>query len=252
MMGQPWRVAFALQADGWWLRQEIIWDKNNPMPESVSDRCTKSNEQVFLLTKSDRYHFDADAIAEPVSPSTHARLSQDVQNQIGSTRAHAGGKTNGNMKAVGRKSTGVGFGHGYDATPKARVGDHRNGGYADGKSDRLGREAGWRAKNNASFDEAMAIMPTRRNKRTVWRIPTHGFKGAHFATFPPNLVEPCLLAGCPEGGTVLDPFGGSGTVGLVADRQHKHAVLIDLDERNKPMAVERIVGDSPLFAEVRS
>ena len=225
LMGQPWRVAFALQADGWWLRQEIIWDKNNPMPESVRDRCTKSHEHVFLLTKSERYWFDADAIAEPCSESTHARLSQDVQSQLGSARANGGNKANGNMKAVTR---GVGWGHGTDAEQR-----HRG-----------------RVKNNASFDAAMAIMPATRNKRSVWRIPTEGFSGAHFATFPTKLVEPCILAGCPEGGTVLDIFGGSGTTGMVADRHHRNAILIDLDERNRPMATDRIIGDAPLFAEV--
>jgi hypothetical protein len=103
LMGMPWRVALALQADGWWLRQDIIWSKPNPMPESVTDRCTKSHEYIFLLTKSSRYHFDQTAILEPVSANTHARLAQDVAAQIGSERAHAGGKTNGKMKAVGRQ-----------------------------------------------------------------------------------------------------------------------------------------------------
>lgn len=255
LMGQPWRVAFALQADGWWLRQEIIWHKPNPMPESVRDRCTKAHEHVFLLSKSEQYFWDFDAMQEPVSTSTHARLSQDVENQRGSDRAHGGAKT---MKAVGR-GTGVGFGHGYDRNPKPRfVSGGNDGGYADGKSERMGREPGWRksseaqegTKNNSSFDAAMAVMPSTRNSRSVWTIPTHGFKGAHFATFPPALAEKCIRAGCPEGGTTLDPFGGSGTVGLECDRQHKSAILIDLDERNVPMAHDRIQSDAPLFAEV--
>jgi DNA modification methylase len=182
LVGQPWRLAFALQDAGWYLRQDIIWHKPNPMPESVADRCTKAHEYIFLLTKSERYYFDQDAILEPVSPNTHARLSQDVQNQIGSTRANGGGKTNGNMKAVGRKLAAEGSG----------------------------------TKNNGSMDSALAIMPDKRNKRSVWTVPTESFSGAHFATFPQALVEPPILAGSRPGDIVFDPFLGSGTVAQVA------------------------------------
>ncbi|KUY54480.1 DNA-methyltransferase [Burkholderia sp. RF2-non_BP3] len=204
LMGQPWRLAFALQDAGWYLRQDIIWHKPNPMPESVRDRCTKAHEYLFLLSKSERYYFDQAAILEPVSPNTHARLSQNVQAQIGSEHANGGAKTNGNMKAVGR---GVGWGHGTDA-------DERS-------SDRVKRklaDEGAGTKNNASFDEAMAIMPTMRNRRSVWHIPTQSYSGAHFATFPEALVEPCVLAGSRPGDVVFDPFFGSGTVGQVAQR----------------------------------
>ncbi len=224
LCGQPWRLAFALQDAGWYLRQDIIWAKPNPMPESVRDRCTKSHEYLFLLAKSERYYFDQDAILEPVSQNTHARLSQDVQSQIGSTRANGGAKTNGNMKAVGRKANipagwatgtdrkhnevdgrysekrkvypgnGVGFGHGYDKDQKPRV------------------------KNNASMDSSLAIMPDKRNRRSVWTIPTESYSGAHFATFPQALVEPCVLAGSRVGDIVFDPFMGSGTVAQVAQR----------------------------------
>lgn len=213
LIGIPWLLAFALRADGWYLRQEIIWAKPNPMPESVTDRCTKSHESLFLLAKSPRYYFDQAAILEPASPNTHARLSQDVLNQIGSDRVP--GKTNGNMKAVGRK-------------------------HDPGKGN----------KNNASFDEAMAVMPTERNKRSVWTIATQPFKEAHFATFPPDLVKPCILAGCPLGGWVLDPFGGAGTTGLVADRLQRNAVLIELNPEYADIARRRIHGDAPLFADV--
>jgi DNA modification methylase len=107
LMGMPWRLAFALQDDGWYLRQDIIWNKPNPMPESVRDRCTKSHEYIFLLSKSKKYYFDQAAILEPCSPNTHARLSQDIQAQIGSERANGGAKSNGNMKAAVRKSNGA-------------------------------------------------------------------------------------------------------------------------------------------------
>lgn len=225
----PHRLAIALQDAGWWVRQDIVWQKPNPMPESVRDRCTKAHEYIFLLTKSEKYYFDQDAIAEPVSANTHARLSQDVQNQIGSTRANGGAKTNGNMKAVGRKlypGTGVGFGRGYDKVEKPRV------------------------KNNASFDQAMAIMPDTRNKRSVWTITTQPFSEAHFATFPPELPETCIKAGCPPGGTVLDPFFGAGTTGLAADRLQRNCIGIELNPAYAEIARRRIQAESPLLAEI--
>ena len=218
LVGQPWRLAFALQDAGWWLRQDIIWHKPNPMPESVRDRCTKAHEYLFLMTRSERYYFDQEAILEPVSPNTHARLSQNVQAQIGSERANGGAKSNGNMKAAGRKvypGNGVGFGHGYDEAPKGRV------------------------KNNASFDEAMAIMPTERNRRSVWTIPTQSFKGAHFATFPEALVEPCILAGSRAGDIVFDPFMGSGTVASVAQRLGRRWLGAELNPEYIALQAER-------------
>ena len=208
LVGQPWRLAFALQDAGWYLRQDIIWHKPNPMPESVRDRCTKAHEYLFLLTKSERYYFDQDAILEPCSPSTRARLAQDVAAQIGSERANGGAKTNGNMKAVARKiypGTGVGFGRGYDKEAKPRV------------------------KNNASMDAALAIMPDKRNKRSVWTVPTESYSEAHFATFPRALVEPCILAGSRPGDVVFDPFLGSGTTAQVAQQLGRHWLGCELN-----------------------
>ncbi|MBA4993239.1 site-specific DNA-methyltransferase [Pseudomonas aeruginosa] len=205
LMGIPWRLAFALQDDGWYLRQDIIWHKPNPMPESVRDRCTKAHEYLFLLTKSPRYYFDQDAILEPCSPNTHARLSQAVQDQIGSARANGGVRSDRPMKAVGRK---------FDP--------------AKGN------------KNNASFDAAMAIMPEKRNKRSVWTVPTAGFKGAHFATFPPDLIRPCVLSGAPRGGLVLDPFGGAGTTALVAMQEGRRSVLLELNPEYASIARHRL------------
>jgi DNA modification methylase len=225
----PHRLAIALQDAGWWVRQDIVWHKPNPMPESVRDRCTKAHEYIFLLTKSEKYYFDQDAIAEPVSPNTHARLSQDVQSQIGSARANGGTETSRPMKAGGRKlypGTGVGFGRGYDKVAKPRV------------------------KNNASFDDAMAIMPERRNKRSVWTITTQPFSEAHFATFPPELPETCIKSGCPPGGTVLDPFFGAGTTGLVADRLQRNCIGIEINPAYAEIARRRIQAESTLFAEI--
>lgn len=215
MVGQPWRLAFALQDAGWWLRQDIIWAKPNPMPESIKDRCTKAHEYLFLLAKSERYYFDQEAILEKVSAGTHARLAQDIQNQVGSVRANGGAKTNGNMKAVAR---GVGWGHGSDADQRGRG----------------------RVKNNDSFNEAMAIMPTMRNRRSVWTIPTESYSGAHFATYPRALVEPCILAGCPVGGIVLDPFFGSGTTGQVAQNLGRRFIGIEINRDNEPLQRERL------------
>jgi DNA modification methylase len=259
LCGVPWRVAFALQDSGWYLRQDIIWAKPNPMPESVRDRCTKAHEYLFLLTKSPKYYFDQEAILEPCSPGTHARLSQDVQNQIGSERANGGAKTNGNMKAVARKPGNVNPPKGQlayeagDDRHRTKAGllayaekqrlpagwatgterrEHRNlrGNYTEERKVYPGTGVGFgrgtdaeqrgrgRVKNNESFDAAMAIMPTKRNRRSVWTIPTQSYSEAHFATFPEALVEPCILAGSRPGDIVFDPFMGSGTVAQVAQR----------------------------------
>ncbi len=238
LVGTPWMVAFALRSDGWYLRQDIIWSKPNPMPESVTDRCTKAHEYIFLLSKSGKYYYNQDAILEDCSPNTNARLSQDVQNQIGSERANGGAKTNGNMKAVSRQSwKGSTFDGPRDLEVRPDTGRKR-------------APTGSGTKNNDSFDAAMAIMPTKRNKRSVWTVTTEGFKEAHFATFPPALIEPCILAGCPEGGTVLDPFGGAGTTGMVADRLQRNAILIELNPEYAAMAERRIRGDAGMFAEI--
>ena len=166
LIGIPWRVAFALQTDGWYLRQDIIWHKPNPMPESVTDRCTKAHEYIFLLSKSPKYYFDNEAIKEKsVDPESH--------------------------KGMKKRS-------------------------AEGK------------------------IYEKRNKRSVWKITTKPFKGAHFATFPSDLIEPCILAGCPEGGTVLDPFGGAGTTGLVASNHNRNAILCELNPEYAELARTRI------------
>ena len=189
LIGIPWMVAFALRADGWYLRQDIIWHKPNPMPESVTDRCTKAHEYIFLLSKSAKYYFDNDAIKETASYNTHERQS----------RAKISHKCNPDDKKNGIR-------------PKNRKYDPGSGN-----------------KNNPSFDAAMAIMPEYRNKRSVWTVTTKPYKGAHFATFPPELITPCILAGCPVGGTVLDPFGGSGTTAQVSENHGRKAIMIELN-----------------------
>ncbi len=176
LIGIPWRVAFALQADGWYLRQDIIWVKPNAMPESVTDRCTKSHEYVFLLSKSQSYYYDNEAVKEPA--------------------VSVGRIPGGNLKV--------------DAS-----------------------------RNDSGSDMTVPVAPMR-NKRSVWTISTRPFKGAHFATFPEKLVEPCILAGCPSGGTVLDPFMGSGTTLAVAKRLGRNSVGIDLNHDYCEIARKRI------------
>jgi DNA modification methylase len=221
-------VAFALRADGWYLRSDIIWQKPNPMPESVTDRPTKAHEYLFLLAKSERYYYDADAVREPLSPGGIARLSQPgLPQQLGSDRAHAGGKTNGRMKAVPPRTSG---------NLARKTGAER--GCPDGTGSNVCGSVPWTDDGSG------------RNRRSVWTVPTVPFKGAHFATFPPALVEPCILAGSKPSDLVLDPFGGAGTTGLVADRLGRDAVLLELNPAYAAIARQRIDGEAPLFAEV--
>lgn len=235
LRGIPWRVAFALQADGWWLRQDIIWSKPNPMPESVTDRCTKAHEYLFLMSKSERYRYDAAAIAEPLGLASLARLNQNIDQQRESDRVP--GKTNGTMKAVGRRAAGNKT---HKGTTAYEAGDER-----------LRTKAGLVAFAERERKKVDAgDLEGSRNRRSVWTVPTQPFSEAHFATFPPDLVEPCIKAGSPEGGTVLDPFGGSGTVGLVADRLHRDAILIELNPEYAAMAERRIKADGGMFASV--
>jgi DNA modification methylase len=228
LIGVPWRVAFALQADGWYLRQDIIWSKPNPMPESVQDRCTKAHEYVFLLSKSPRYYYDQDAIAEPVAPASVVCLAQDVESQQGSARVP--GKTNGAMKAVGRAS----------------------GNKSHKYVDQYEADDSEEHRTKAGLMKIAATAYETRNARSVWNIATQPFSEAHFATFPPELAERCIKAGCPEGGTVLDPFFGAGTTGLVADRLQRNAIGIELNPAYADMARNRITKDAGLFAEVAS
>ena len=196
LIGIPWRVAFALRADGWYLRSDIIWSKPNPMPESVTDRPTKSHEYLFLLTKSPRYYYDNEAIKEPVTDTSMDRYSQDIENQTGSNRVP--GKTNGNMKAVLPRYGG----NKYTADPAVFN----------------------RTKSGNAYD----FRPLR-NKRSVWEIATQPTSYAHFATYPEKLVEPCILAGSRPGDLILDPFAGSGTTGRVAIRHGRQFIGTELN-----------------------
>ena len=193
LIGIPWMLAFALRADGWYLRSDIIWSKPNPMPESVTDRPTKAHEYLFLLSKSRTYFYDAAAIREE----------------------------------------GEGYGRGSAfRQPK----------YLNGNS-----------HNNSADVAGVAISSTfegGRNKRSVWTVATEAFPESHFATYPTALIEPCIKAGCPEGGTVLDPFFGAGTTGLISDRLNRNCIGIEINPTYADMARRRIANDAPLFAGV--
>lgn len=193
LIGIPWRVAFALQDDGWYLRQDIIWAKPSPMPESVRDRCTKAHEYVFLLTKSPRYWFDQAAITEAADPHSIAH-----------------GKKYGSVPSVAPKN-------------------------AEGPTASL--------RNGAATHCGVGSGRETRNRRSVWTIASQPYDGAHFATMPPSLAEPCILAGCPKGGTVLDPFGGAGTTGLVAARHGRNAILCELNPTYAALARDRIAAE---------
>lgn len=210
LIGIPWRVAFALQADGWYLRQDIIWAKPNPMPESVRDRCTKSHEYLFLLSKSEKYYYDFAAMQEPASGWNGSEF------HTGKTGEHQ----------LGRSST---------KPRKGNAKTFRGGGACT---------QGQSFVNSASTErDSHGNQPNEtgtRNKRDVWTIATTPFKAAHFATFPPKLIEPCVLAGCPVGGVVLDPFGGSGTIGMVARQHGRNAVLLELNPEYVDIACARI------------
>lgn len=242
LMGMPWRVALALQADGWYLRQDVIWHKRNPMPESTRDRCTKAHEYLFLLTKSPRYYFDQDAIREAASANTHPRQAGNGQKSPGGWDRSVGEGGHGGVSA-GRYGPPIGKG-----TTAARAAAGKvNGvgwGYADGQDakprTRKVQTNGDATKNNASFDAAMAVMPETRNKRSVWTIATQAFSEAHFATFPEALVEPCILAGSRPGDLVLDPFMGAGTTAVVAERLGRRWVGCELNPDYADMAMARI------------
>lgn len=207
LIGIPWMLAFALRDDGWYLRDDIIWAKPNPMPESVRDRCTKSYEHILMLSKSPHYYFDGEAISEPIADSTAKRFSQNVEAQAGSSKAY--GKTKGNMKACKSRYGG----NKYTATPEVF--------------------------NRTKSGNMYSYRP-RRNKRNVWTVSTKPYKGAHFATFPPDLIEPCILAGSRVGGIVIDPFVGSGTTAEVAQRLGREYIGIEINSEYELLIRKRL------------
>jgi DNA modification methylase len=248
LIGIPWKVAFALQADGWYLRSDIIWHKPNPMPESVTDRPTKAHEYLFLLAKNERYFYDADAIAEPSGGWNGSRFDDGKNEQV---HPNVGRNRSGNKE---RK-------YGDD---RDRPGSHL-GASIPWEGDTRNKRTVWSVNATGNRErECMVILESNLNtvekweaiksmmsgaQSDVWRVATQPFSGAHFATFPPALIKPCILAGSRRGDTVLDPFGGAGTTGLVADRLSRNALLIELNPDYAALARRRITDDAPLFAD---
>ncbi|MFW3167807.1 site-specific DNA-methyltransferase [Pseudomonas syringae pv. syringae] len=266
LMGMPWRLAFALQDDGWYLRQDIIWHKPNPMPESTRDRCTKAHEYLFLLSKSRRYHYDSDAIREPANLTGKGNANgyrggayvngSTFDNAEGGKRTNSGNTTPNN---------GVGWGHGTDKASRNRprvtvptgwdtsTGEGGHGAFHKDGAERKRRDSFKRedskreqaipgqskGTHRPDRDESTHDTATR-NKRSVWTVATHAFKEAHFATFPPDLIRPCILAGAPRGGVVLDPFGGAGTTSLVSMQEGRRSIICELNPEYAALARARI------------
>ncbi|POR68321.1 DNA-methyltransferase [Pseudomonas syringae] len=266
LMGMPWRLAFALQDDGWYLRQDIIWHKPNPMPESTRDRCTKAHEYLFLLSKSRRYHYDSDAIREPanLTGKGNANGYRGGAYVNGSTFDNAeGGKRTSSGNTV--PNNGVGWGHGTDKALRNRqrvtvptgwdtsTGEGGHGAFHKDGAERKRRDSFKRedskreqaipgqskGTHRPDRDESTHDTATR-NKRSVWTVATHAFKEAHFATFPPDLIRPCILAGAPRGGVVLDPFGGAGTTSLVSMQEGRRSIICELNPEYAALARARI------------
>lgn len=231
LVGIPWRIAFALQADGWYLRQDIIWHKPNPMPEAVKDRPTKSHEYLLLFSKSRKYYYDNEAIMEPVTGNAHPR-GHGINPK---SKVPSGWDTGpgGHDKKVGRYPR-----HKQNESYSAAISGSGKDRVPDGPvihGNKPGRDDGGQACNDSE--------QLYRNKRSVWTIPTQASPEAHFATFPEALVEPCILAGSPADGVVLDPFMGSGTVALVARRLSCKYLGIELNPEYIELAARRLSQD---------
>mgnify|MGYP003149894867 FL=1 len=283
LIGIPWRVAFALQEDGWYLRQDIIWNKPNPMPESVKDRCTKAHEYIFLLSKSKNYYFDNESIKDKSLTqniqSNNQKLSKyknfEEEKKYRQGIHHKRGeniviirpklpskkqfldfiksKTNSNFLVENTDIKKTTIEHWFR---------NDNGFSFPRKDDWLKINDlvnDWSEEYNfinygLTYEEThldSVVTNESKNKRSVWTVTTKPYKEAHFATYPPDLIEPCILAGCPENGNVLDPFGGAGTTALVADRLNRNATIIELNKEYIKIADKRITNDAPLFTKIK-
>lgn len=237
LIGIPFMVAFALRLNGWYFRQDIIWHKPNPMPESVTDRCTKAHEYIFLMSKSPKYYYDADSIKTKVADATIQRMAQQIEDQKGNDRVP--GKTNGTMKAVGpgrNARKGVDMKVGNQGSTKGIPAMAINGNGVKGHS--------------GYFDaDGNLIGDGKANKKSVWTVTTKPFSEAHFATFPEDLIVDCIKAGCPEGGIVLDPFMGAGTTALVARKLNRNYIGFELNETYLKIAIKRLHDKLGFFNE---
>ena len=254
LIGIPWAFAFAMRADGWYLRQDIIWAKPNPMPESVTDRCTKSHEYIFLFSKSEKYYFDHEAIQEEAVTQLDSRIGR--REEYNGMRD--GSEGNGQRAFVSLKMGKPMGGHKYgdsddphyatksgnDWTPQMRWGSGTKKERTHDQNYSQDENGGHR-DNSGGFDCEMSIKDgvVVRNKRDVWTVNVRPNKEAHFATYPEQLIVPCVLAGCPEKGVVLDPFMGSGTTGIVARKLGRNFIGCELNPEYQKMAERRIFNE---------
>jgi DNA modification methylase len=254
----PFRLAIALQEEGWWVRSRCIWGKPNGMPDSSGRyRPSVAHEEIFLLSKSGDLEYDFEAVKAPPAESSMQRWSQDVGNQEGSDRANGGRKTNGKMKAVGGPHKNA---NGHSSTLQRGAWGRRHLGNAIPEKERRSDKQCGHSRRHQGFNERWGKMTKSEQQENgrllrtyepeVWHIATAAFSEAHFATFPPALVERCLMATSKEGQTVLDPFGGAGTTGLVADRMGRDAILIELNPEYAEIARDRIKRDAGMFGEI--
>jgi len=251
MIGVPWRMAFALQASEWYLRQDIIWAKPNPMPESVIDRCTRSHEYIFLFSKSKKYYFDQFAIAEQYKESTYSAFGRNRKGYgdgTGFVKSENYSSKKRKPKEWKRIPAGWDIRKGSHSTidlntengRKMNTADKRTGGSGSGLHNRSG-----------NYNTNGELLSTGyANKRDVWTISTQAFPGAHFATFPEKLIIPCILASCPDGGIVLDPFMGAGTTALVAKKLGRNYIGIEIKPEYIELTKDRLNEEIPLFKDV--
>jgi DNA modification methylase len=234
LIGIPWMLAFSLRSAGWYLRQDIIWAKNNPMPESVTDRCTKSHEYIFLLSKSQKYYFDHEAIQEPAVSSDD--LKRRIKNGVEEWNTDKAKDTYA-VSGTGRSRTEL-----YSKKKMPKFGGNK---YGENEDTHFSTYSGneWQPQTQGEGEEEVYV----RNKRDVWQVNVKPCKEAHFATYPPDLVIPCILAGCPVGGVVLDPFMGSGTTALVAKGIGRDYIGIELNPEYKAIAERRLFDKFGLF-----
>ena len=268
LCAQPWRLALALQADGWWWRDEIIWHKKSCMPSSQRDRCTRAHEVVLMFSKAERYFYNIDAIKEPAQFDTNARYERGRSAEHKYADGGPGDQTINHgfdhMKADSWKGSSFDKaktgemkhtrGHtkvpsGWDTAPGTHSAEKRRPDKDQGRIDqglmpaeRIGGAAGWR-------DDPCA-RPSMATKRSVWSLGPEPFKESHFATFPTKLVEPMILAGCPQGGVVLDPFAGAFTTSLVAERLQRDSIAIELNPSYIEIGRKRVVDAAPMFTEI--
>lgn len=240
LIGIPWAVAFALRADGWYLRQDIIWQKPNPMPESVTDRCTKAHEYIFLLSKSKHYYYDAEAIQEP------ANYDGRKDTMMKGSEKYANGYF---PTDINRQSLAVKAHERWRANKEGVLIRNKRSVWEQKEDDNYNA---WQwLFQNASEDVILPLwqkyIDDQSQKNSVWKVTTKPFYGAHFATFPEELIEPCIKAGCPEGGLILDPFGGAGTTGLVARKLNRNYLLCELNDQYVDLTKKRISNELGMF-----